>query len=42
MRLTVHASVYWVDINTNIKNTVKQCAICMEYQQTQPHEKTIP
>ena len=29
-------------MNTDIKNTVKQCATCMEYQQMQLHKKTIP
>ena len=29
-------------MNADIKNTVKQCATCMEYQHTQPHEKTMP
>ena len=28
-------------MNTGIENTVKQCATCLEYQETQPHKKTI-
>ena len=35
-------SVYWININTNVDNTVKQCVTCMVYQQTLPHEKIIP
>ena len=27
-------------MNADIENTVKQYATCMEYQKTQPHEKT--
>ena len=42
MRVLAHESVYWVKINTDIENTVKQCATCMAYQQTQPCEKIIP
>ena len=34
--------VYWVNMNADINNTVKQCATCLEYQQIQPHEKTLP
>ena len=41
-RLLAHDSVYWININTNIKNMVKQHATCMEYQQTQACEKIIP
>ena len=33
-------SVYWVNMNADIKNTMKQCTTCLDYQQTQPHEKT--
>ena len=42
MRLSVCEFVYWVNINVNIKATVKWCAICLAYQQTQTHKKTIP
>ena len=35
-------SVYWVNMNEDINNTVKQCGTCLEYQQTQPHKKTVP
>ena len=42
MRLLVCKTIYWVNTNTDIENTVKQCATCKEYQQTQSHEHTIP
>ena len=42
MRLLAYESVCWLNINTDIKNTVKKCATSMEYQQTKPHEKIIP
>ena len=35
-------SMYRVNMNPDIENTIKWCATCLEYQQTQPHEKTIP
>ena len=41
MKLLVHESVYWLNMNEDIENTMKQCATCPDYQQTQPHEKTI-
>ena len=28
-------------MNVDIENTVKQCATCLGYQQTQPHKKTV-
>ena len=33
-------SVYQVNINADIENAVKQCSICLEYQNTQLQEKT--
>ena len=39
MRLLVCESVYWVNINADMEHVVKQCATCLDYQQTQPHEK---
>ena len=29
--------VYWLNMNANIENIVKQCATCLTYQQIQPH-----
>ena len=37
-----HELLYWVNMNADINSTVIQNATCMEYQQTQPHEKAIP
>ena len=33
--------VYCVNMNVDIKNNVKQCVSCLDYQHTQPHESTI-
>ena len=41
MRLLVHESVYWVNMIVENEITVKQCATCLQYQQTQPHKKKI-
>ena len=41
MRFLVHELVHWVNMNAGIKNTMKQCVICLDYQQTQEHENTI-
>ena len=34
-------SIYWVNINNDIENHVKNCSTCLEFQQKQPKEKTI-
>ena len=34
-------SVYWSSINADIKNYIMHCAMCLEFQQMQPKEKTI-
>ena len=39
MRLVEHESVHWLNMNTNIENTMKQCERCLDYQHTQPQEK---
>ena len=33
--------VYWYSINADIEKYIKQCATCLEFQQTQPKEKII-
>ena len=33
--------VYWQSINADIEKYIKQCATCLEFQQTQPKEKII-
>ena len=40
-KLLVCRSIYWVNINNDIENYVKNCSTCLEFQQTQPKEKTI-
>ena len=40
-KLLACESVYWVNINNDIENHVKNCSMCLEFQQTQPKEKTI-
>ena len=35
-------SEYLVNMNADIENTIKKCAMCLEYQQTQLHKKAIP
>ena len=41
-RLLVRESVYFVKMNADIENIIMHCAKCLEYQQTQPYEKTVP
>ena len=38
-KLLAHDSVFWSNINANIKSYIKHCTTCLEYQQTQPKEK---
>ena len=40
-KLLVHKSVYWSDINLDIKKYIKSCATCLEFQQMQPKETII-
>ena len=40
-KLLACKSVYWSNINADIKKYIKQCAKCLEFQQTQPKEKSI-
>ena len=41
MKLLAYKCVYWYSINADIKKCIKQCATCLEFQQTQPKEKII-
>ena len=41
MRLLACESVKLTNMYTDMKNTIKQCATCMDYQQSQPYEKII-
>ena len=40
-KLLACKSVYWVNINNDVENHVKNCSMCLEFQLTQPKEKTI-
>ena len=33
-RLLPRESVYWVNMNADMENAIKQCATCLEYQKT--------
>ena len=37
----MHESIYWEDINTDIEKHMKNCTMCLEFQQMQPMEKII-
>ena len=41
MLLLVTESVYWTNMNTDIKYIVKQLTMCLEYQHTQPQERAL-
>ena len=41
-RHLMRESVYLVNMNTGIENTIKWCDTCLEHQQTQPHKEIIP
>ena len=40
-KLLMHILVYWVNINSDIENHVKNCNMCLEFHQMQPKEKII-
>ena len=40
-KLLVYKLVYWVNINSDTENHVKNCSTCLEFQEKQPKEKTI-
>ena len=40
-KLLMNESVFWVNINNDIENHVKNCSTCLKFQQTKPMEKTI-
>ena len=39
MKLLAHKCIYCHSININIEKCIKQCTICLEFQQMQPKEK---
>ena len=40
-KLLAHESIYWVNINDDIENFIKNCTTCLTFQQTQPRDKMI-
>ena len=40
-KLLACKSIYWIDVNNDIKNYIKNCNTCLEFQQTQPKERII-
>ena len=41
MHLLVRELVYWINMNTDIEQTVRQCSTCLEYHHTQPCKTTL-
>ena len=39
--LLMRQPVYWINMNADIKETVKQCVTCLEYQCKQPQERAL-
>ena len=39
LKLLACECVYWHSINADIEKYIKQCATCLEFQQTLPKEK---
>ena len=39
--LLARESAYWIKLNADIEQTVKQCSTCPEYQCTQPHKAAL-
>ena len=40
-RPLTHHSIYWINMNTDIGETVKNCPICPDIQAKQPKNETI-
>ena len=40
-RLLTCESIYWINMNADIEDTVKNCPTCLDFQATQPKDKTI-
>ena len=36
IRLLACKAVYWVNVNTDLENTMKHCSTCLKYQNMQP------
>ena len=40
-KLLALESIYWININDDIENFIRNCTTCLSFQQTQPKDKTI-
>ena len=40
-RLLTQKSTYWINMNADREHTVKNCPTCLDFQETQPKDKTI-
>ena len=40
-RLITFKSIYWINMNAEIEDTGKNCPTCLDFQETQPKDKTI-
>ena len=40
-KLLACKSIYWVNVNSDIENYIKNCTTCLAFQQMQPKEKII-
>ena len=41
IRLLAHDPIYWINLNNDIENYINNCPICLEFQATQPKDKTL-
>ena len=42
MRLMAHEFIYWIKINADMENTIKILPAYLDFQATQPKDKTLP
>ena len=42
IRLQTENSLYWLNMNADIKEAVKSCSTCVEFQQMHPKNKITP
>ena len=41
MSILTHESIYWINMNTNIENAIKNCLTCLDFQQMQSPGRNI-
>ena len=41
MLLLSRDSLYWIKMNADLEHILKQCTMCLDYQQIQPQEKAL-